>query len=65
VTVDNVQSGGARTATASHAAGQAEQVSLGTLTGGLHTIGMRFINDAYGGSGADRNVYVTSVSYDG
>jgi hypothetical protein len=66
VSVDSTQIGGARTATASHAAGQAEQVSLGMLTGGLHTIGIRFLNDAYGGSAnTDRNLYVTGASYDG
>jgi hypothetical protein len=66
VIVDNVQLGGIRTATASYSAGLTEQVSLGSLNAGLHTIGISFINDAYGGSaGTDRNLYVSGASYNG
>lgn len=67
VSVDGKQAGGVYTATASHAAGM---VSLQTINGswgkGAHTIGISFINDAYGGSSAtDRNLYINSVNYDG
>jgi hypothetical protein len=38
----------------------------GNLGAGKHTIGVNFVNDAYGGSAtADRNLYVGGVSMDG
>lgn len=65
--VDGTQQGGVRTATASHAAGQIEQVTLtGTWGSGNHNFAVAFLNDAYGGSPqADRNLYVDSLGYDG
>ena len=67
VSVDGKQLGGAQTVSASHAAGQTQAVSVGvSLTPGSHTVGVSFINDAYGGSpSSDRNLYVNSVTYDG
>ena len=65
VLADGQQIGGVRTATASHSEGRSEQVSLGTLSAGAHAISVQFINDLYGGSGLDRNLYVTDVTYDG
>jgi beta-glucanase (GH16 family) len=67
VSVDGQQAGGVYTATASHAAGQ---VSLQTINGswgkGAHTVGISFINDAYGGSDTtDRNLYINSANFDG
>jgi hypothetical protein len=67
VSVDGQQAGGVYTATASHATGQ---VSLETINGswgkGAHTVGISFINDAYGGSATtDRNLYVSSANFDG
>ena len=67
VSVDGQQIGGVYTATASHAA---DLVSLQTINGswgkGAHTVGISFINDAYGGSSTtDRNLYINSVNSDG
>ena len=67
VSVDGKQVGGVYTATASHAAGL---VNLQTINGswgkGAHTVGISFINDAYGGSSTtDRNLYTNSVNFDG
>ena len=67
VSVDGTTIGGTRTATASHAAGATQAVDIpGNFGPGPHTIGVTFLNDAYGGSpDTDRNLYVGSVSYDG
>ena len=66
VTVDGVQQG-AFTATAPHAAGADQAVTLtGNWGAGAHTVGVAFLNDAYGGTAAtDRNLYVDGISYDG
>jgi beta-glucanase (GH16 family) len=67
ITVDGQQVGGTQTATASHAAGQSQNFAIsGDWGSGQHTLGIQFINDAYGGSPSmDRNLYVGAVSYDG
>lgn len=67
VTVDGVSTGTVYSATASHAAGATQGLSLaGRWGAGAHTIGIAFINDAYGGSSTtDRNLYVNQVAYDG
>ena len=67
VSVDGTTIGGTRTATASHSAGATQAVDIpGNFGPGPHTIGVTFLNDAYGGSpSTDRNLYVDSVSYDG
>jgi hypothetical protein len=67
VTVDGTQVGGVYTATASHAAGAINALTLnGAWGSGTHTVGISFINDAYGGSSAaDRNLYVDGAFYDG
>jgi beta-glucanase (GH16 family) len=67
VTVDGVQVGGTMTATASHAAGQWQDIGLpGTFAAGAHTVALTFLNDAWGGSAAtDRNLYVQSVTING
>ena len=64
VTVDGIAAGGVRTATASHQAGQSQTVSIsGNWGAGPHTVGVNFLNDAYGGSAsADRNLYVDQLS---
>lgn len=61
--VDGVQIGAVQTAAASHALGQSRQFAVhGTFGAGPHTIGVEFLNDAYGGSAAlDRNLYVDSI----
>ena len=58
---------GVYTATASHAAGASQAITLtGGWGAGPHTIGVAFLNDAWGGTAAtDRNLYVDGVSYDG
>jgi len=67
VAVDGTQVGGIRTETAQAKLGQSEAVTLhGSFGIGPHKVGVTFLNDAYGGSAAtDRNLYVTSVSYNG
>jgi len=66
VTVDGVQQG-AFTATASHTAGAVQAISLtGGWGAGAHSVGVAFLNDAWGGTAAtDRNLYVNGISYDG
>ena len=65
--VDGIAVGGSQSATASHAAGQTNTVSVtGSWGSGPHTIGVEFTNDAYGGTaGQDRNLYVYGVALDG
>ena len=67
INVDGTPIDGTRTATASHAAGASQDMSVtGNWGAGAHTIGITFINDAYGGTPqSDRNLYVGSVTYDG
>jgi endoglucanase len=67
VLVDGTQVGGTQTATALHASGQTQNVTLtGNFGPGQHSVVVDFINDAYGGvSTEDRNLYVNSVTYDG
>lgn len=67
VSIDGKQVGGVNTATASYAAGQSQSFTVAsTLSNGSHTVGISFINDAYGGStSTDRNLYVTGASYNG
>jgi hypothetical protein len=67
VVVDGAQFGGTQTVTASHAAGQWQDIAIaGTLSSGPHTIAVNFINDAWGGSAAtDRNMYVQSITVNG
>ena len=67
VQVDGIQVGGVRTATTSHSQGATQDVSIGGAWGaGPHTIGISFVNDAYGGTSAtDRNLYVDAVTYNG
>jgi hypothetical protein len=68
VFVDGHQVGGTHTATASHAAGQWQDV---TLTGdfgstGPAKVGIQFVNDAWGGTATtDRNLYVQSIDVNG
>jgi hypothetical protein len=47
-------------------AGTPQQVSFtGDFGAGAHTVGVNFLNDAYGGDGADRNLFVKGVTFDG
>jgi glucose/arabinose dehydrogenase len=67
VSVDGVQIAGTLTAQASHAAGQADTVTvLGSWAAGPHTLTVNFLNDDWGGSAAaDRNLYLESATYNG
>jgi hypothetical protein len=68
VLVDGVQQGGVQTATASHSAGQVQNL---TITGdygalGPTTVAIQFINDAWGGTAdTDRNLYVQGIDVNG
>jgi len=66
VYVDGKQVGDAHTATASHAAGQSQDVAIAAPDdGAVHTVSVKFVNDAFGGAGADRNLYVQSLDMNG
>ncbi|NGM23699.1 hypothetical protein G3576_27055, partial [Roseomonas stagni] len=60
ISVDGVPINGTLTAQASHAAGQADTVTvLGNWSAGPHTLTVNFLNDDWGGSAAtDRNLYL-------
>ena len=66
VSVDGTQIGGIESTSALHANGQASTLDvLGNFAGGPHTVSVNFLNDAYGGPGMDRNLYVNSATLDG
>lgn len=66
VSVDGVQVGGVQTATASHAAGQHQDITLsGDFGPSPKEVDVTFLNDAYGGFGLDRNLYVSEISLNG
>jgi hypothetical protein len=67
VRVDGVQIGGILTASALHASGQHDTVTvLGNWGRGDHSVTVSFLNDAWGGStAADRNLYVDGATYNG
>ncbi len=67
VSVDGVQVGGTQTAVASDSAGQSQTFNVeGNFGTGQHTVAVDFLNDDFAGASvSDRNLYVTSASYDG
>ena len=67
VAVDGVQLAGTFTTTVSHASGGSQRFNfMGDWGVGPHTVTVKFLNDAYGGTPAtDRNLYVNGISYDG
>ncbi len=67
VSVDGKQQGGTQTATASHADGQTQNLTLsGAFGAGVHDVAVTFLNDAWGGtSTTDRNLYVDSIDDNG
>ena len=66
VAVDGVQVGAVLTAGAAHGAGQDDTVTVnGNFAPGPHTVTVTFTNDAWAGAGADRNLYVDSMSLNG
>ncbi len=65
VSVNGMQVGGIYSATASHTAGQDTTLNLSGNFGAAPTVVVTFINDAYGSTGQDRNLYVDGITYDG
>ena len=68
VKVDGVQVGGVQTVTALQSAGRTQDFTFtGAWSAGSHTVTVDFLNDAWDPSipGADRNIYVHSVLFDG
>ncbi|MBL6082053.1 family 16 glycosylhydrolase [Belnapia sp. T18] len=67
ISVDGKQIGGTQTASASHAAGQDDIVTVkGDWASGSHMVTVNFLNDAYGSSAAaDRNLHVDGITYNG
>jgi hypothetical protein len=67
VLVDGKQVGGTLTAHGSHGLGQYDPLTVkGSWAAGDHTLTVKFLNDAYGGTAAtDRNLYVEGITYDG
>lgn len=66
ITLDSMQLGGMQLVTASHQAGASEAFSFtGDLGGVTHVLSVEFLNDAYGGPGMDRNLYVNSIDHGG
>jgi len=65
VTLDGKLIGGTQTATASHAAGASQAITLtGSFGAGPHTVAVTFLNDLYD-AGGDRNLYLSSATFDG
>jgi endoglucanase len=66
ITVDGTQVGGAETATTLYDSGLWQTITLSdVLSPGTYSIGVTFLNDAYGGSSLlDRNLFVNSISAD-
>ena len=66
ISVDGVRQGGTMLATSPHAAGQSQTFEVhGNFGAGAHTATVDFLNDAYGGTGADRNLFVDAASFNG
>ena len=67
VSVDGKQLAGTFTATASHASGASQNFTfMGDWAIGTHSVAVNFVNDAHGRSpAADRNLYVSGITYDG
>ena len=67
VSVDGKQIGGTFTASASHAAGQSDTLTLkGDWGAGAHKVSVKFLNDKFGGTAAtDRNLHIDAATYNG
>ncbi|WP_353406465.1 carbohydrate-binding domain-containing protein [Roseomonas mucosa] len=54
------------TATASHAAGKTQDITVsGDFGSGTHKVSVTYLNDLNGGSAGDRNLYVEGITVDG
>ena len=67
VSVDGKQIGGTLIAHALHSSGRDDLITVkGNWSTGRHTLGITFLNDAWGGTAStDRNLYVDGVSVNG
>ncbi|MCB8882190.1 hypothetical protein ACELLULO517_18230 [Acidisoma cellulosilytica] len=66
VAVNGQQVGGEYQTSALHSSDDANTFLLtGDWNSGVNDVAISFINDAYGGQGLDRNLYVNSIAYDG
>ena len=66
VSVDGTQIGGTYSASASHANGQWQDVTVtGAFGATPSSVAITFINDGYGGWNEDRNLYVQSLTLNG
>jgi type VI protein secretion system component Hcp len=65
VLVDGQQVGDTQMAGADHASGISQDVTFHGAFASAHTVSVEFLNDAYGGPGQDRNLYVEQVSLNG
>lgn len=67
VSVDGTQLGAAQSVVALHSAGKTEAFTFkGNFGSGTHTVGVSFLNDAWGGSAAlDRNLHIDSATFNG
>ena len=66
ISVDGKVQGGVQTVTASHALGRTQAMSfLLDLAPGPHTASVTYLNDAGGGVGEDRNLFVDSIDVAG
>jgi Ca2+-binding RTX toxin-like protein len=67
VAVDGHQVDGTQTATASHGAGEWQDLTLaGDFAEGPHQVSVTFVNDAWGGTqSTDRNLYVDYLTFNG
>ena len=67
ITIDGRVLADAQSVTALHSLGQTGAfVFQGDFGAGAHTVGVTFLNDAWGGSAStDRNLYLDGITYDG
>jgi hypothetical protein len=67
LSIDGKQVTTAQEVTASHGANAWQAISFaGSFGAGSHTVGVAFINDAYGGSAStDRNLYINGIDVNG
>ena len=67
ISVDGKQVGTTLTASASHAAGQDDTITVkGDWGAGSHKVTVNFLNDAWGGSNSlDRNLHVDGITFNG
>lgn len=65
ISIDGIFLGYVMTATSLHPQPGTPFVLPVTIQTGSHTIGVFFLNDLYGGTGKDRNLWITGLTVDG